>query len=84
MNLFPQATPKADPEKIREIKAWVYEILEIDEEIPISISQLRCTEPDCPPVETVIAVMTSPAKQYKIHQPVDALKYRDVSAIQYQ
>ncbi len=84
MELFSQTTPKADPEKIREIKTWVYEILEIDEEVTVSISQLRCTEPVCPPVETVIIVMTIPARQYKIHKPIDALRYRDVSAIQYQ
>ncbi|NJR51132.1 MAG: hypothetical protein HC780_17690 [Leptolyngbyaceae cyanobacterium CSU_1_3] len=71
MNLFSQDKPKADPEKIRDIKNWVYRILEVDSDIPISISQLACKEPGCPPIETVIAVMSMPVKQYKIHKAVN-------------
>jgi len=79
MNLFSQQASKADPAQIRQLKTWIYQLLEIDPEIPVSISQLRCTEPDCPPIETVIAVMTSPAQQYKIHKPIAEIEYTDIS-----
>jgi len=80
MNLFSKAHPKANPKKIRQLKAWIYELLELNGEIPVSISQLHCTEPGCPPLETVIAVMTNPAKQYKIHKSIDAIGYADIFA----
>lgn len=60
MNLFSQDKPKADPEKVQQIKNWVYRLLEIDPGTTISINQLTCKEPGCPPIETVVAVMTNP------------------------
>lgn len=83
MDLFSRAGSKADPRKIEQLKTWTYELLELDWEIPVSVSQLRCTEPGCPPLETVVAVMTNPAKQYKIHKSIDAIEYTDIcTAIQ--
>ena len=81
MDLFSQAKPKAEPEKVQYLKTLIYEILEIDSEIPVSISQLQCSEPDCPPIETVIAVMTNPAQQYKIHKSVAEINQADISKL---
>jgi hypothetical protein len=78
MNLFSQDKPKANPEKVRDIKNWVYRLLNVNPDIPISISQLTCKEPGCPPIETVIAIMTQPAKQYKIHKAVDEIDELDI------
>jgi len=60
MNLFAKSTQKFNSEDIQQIKDWTYQILDIDSEILISINQLQCHKPNCPPVETVIAIMTSP------------------------
>lgn len=81
MDLFSQAKLKAAPEKVRQIKTWIYELWKIDLEIPISINQLRCTEPVCPPLETVIGVMTIPAQKYTIHKPLAEIEYSDISNI---
>lgn len=78
MNLFFQDKPKADPEKIRKIKNWIYRILEVDSDIPISISQLACKESGCPPIETVIALMSTPVKQYRIHKAVNDIDEIDI------
>ncbi|WP_204137149.1 hypothetical protein [Halomicronema sp. CCY15110] len=67
MNLFKQPRPTANPAAIQQIKDWVYEALALSADVPISISQLQCHEPGCPPIETVIAVMTQPTQSYKIH-----------------
>lgn len=79
MNLFAKR-PATDPAKLAQIKTWVYETLALSPDIPVSISQLHCTEPGCPPMETVVAVMSNPVKQYKIHKPTGALEYMDISA----
>ncbi len=76
MNLFAPKSQLSNAEHLQRIKQWVSELLQLKEPVPISISQLCCHEPDCPPVETVIAVMTQPAQIYKIHHPVEELAYQ--------
>jgi len=78
MNLFSQSKPKAEPEKIRAVKDWVYRILEVDSSISISISQLACREPGCPPIETVIAILSTPVQQHKIHKAVNDIDETDI------
>ncbi|MEM7066079.1 MAG: hypothetical protein AAF572_23300 [Cyanobacteria bacterium P01_B01_bin.77] len=79
MGLFDTSpTNKISPTQLQQIKTWVYQALSLDESTPVSISQLTCTEPCCPPVETVISVMTQPPKTYKIHQPAVEISQTDV------
>ena len=72
---------KASSEKTKQIKQWIYQSLEIDDEISISLSQLQCTEPGCPPIETVINIMTNPVQQYKIHKSIAEIEYTDISLL---
>lgn len=79
MGLFDsKTTNKISSEQLKQLKAWVYQALALDEGIPVSISQLTCTEPGCPPLETVIAVMSQPPQTYKIHQPAVDIEQGDV------
>lgn len=72
---------KASYEKNKQIKQWIYQALQINDEISISLSQLQCTEPGCPPIETVINVMTNPVQQYKIHKSIAEIEYTDISSL---
>ena len=81
MNLFAKFTLKVNSEDIQQIKDWTHQILDIDSEILISINQLQCHEPNCPPVETVIVIMTSPPQQYKIHKPLSEIAKLDIEQI---
>ena len=79
MGLFDSsASNKISPAQRQQLKNWVYQALSLDEAIPISISQLTCTEEGCPPLETVIAVMTQPPQTYKLHQPAAEICEEDV------
>jgi hypothetical protein len=83
MNLFKQQRPTASPEAIQRLKAWSYAALNLSPDVPISISQLQCHEPGCPPIETVIAVMTQPTQTYKIHAAAgDITQTQVVEALQ--
>ena len=75
MSLFKQQRPAANPQQLQQIKTWAYEILAVSAETPISISQLQCHEPCCPPIETVIAVMGQPPQTFKIHAAADDVSY---------
>ena len=81
MNLFVKSHQKSDLQQLQQIKNWVYQILNINSKTHISISQLQCHEPDCPPVETVIAIMTSSPKQYKIHKPISEITEIDINLL---
>ena len=78
---FGKQSQKASSEEIKQVKQWIYQVLQLDEEISISLSQLQCTEPGCPPIETVINVMSNPVQQYKIHKSIAEIEYSDVSRI---
>ncbi|MGF1482168.1 MAG: hypothetical protein ACFB4I_22270 [Cyanophyceae cyanobacterium] len=78
MNFFSQGKTKADPVKVQQLKAWIYELLKLDREITVSISQLQCQEPGCPPIETAITVLTRPAQQFKIHKAVAEIEPVDL------
>ncbi|ESA35767.1 hypothetical protein N836_10535 [Leptolyngbya sp. Heron Island J] len=78
MNLFSQSRPKPNLAALQQIKTWVYDLLKLDPDIGISVSQLQCKEPDCPPIETVITILSQPAQQYKIHKALDDVEQVDL------
>ena len=78
---FGKQSQKASYLEIQQIKQWIYQALQIDDEISISLSQLQCTEPGCPPIETVINVMTNPVQQYKNHKSIAEIEYTDISLL---
>lgn len=94
MDFLKASMPKADPEQIRQLKAWVHEALEMSADVPVSISQLACHEPNCPPVETVISIMTRPPSNISSISPSLRLsnlifkryfnKYEDLIDYEYQ
>ncbi|MBW4659051.1 MAG: hypothetical protein KME15_10275 [Drouetiella hepatica Uher 2000/2452] len=77
MNLPSRSKSKTDPNKVAQVRDWVYNRLPISPDIAVSVNQLICKEPGYPPIKTVIAVMTRPPQQYKIYKPIADLNYSD-------
>jgi hypothetical protein len=73
----------SDPERTSEIKRWVTEVLRLDHDTSVMVTELRCTEPGCPPFETVVALLYPDQSpwQFKLHKPVDEIDYKDIQAI---
>ena len=44
--------------------------MRIAEDVAVTVQQLSCREPGCPPVETVIAVLDTPPRRWTIHRPL--------------
>ena len=65
---FDKQSQPSNSQQTQQIKQWVYQVLEINQAIPISLSQLQCNAPGCPPLEPVINVMDISVQQYKIHK----------------
>ncbi|MCW6004442.1 hypothetical protein K1W54_07570 [Micromonospora sp. CPCC 205371] len=53
------------------LKAAVRDVLSLDDSDTVVIQQLACAEPGCPPVETVVAVLsaTEAPRRWTIHKP---------------
>ena len=77
IDLFPRK-PKVSPQQLQQLKDWLYEILQIDRHTVISINQLQCQDSGCPPIQTAIAVMTSPHRIIRIHKAIPDIAYTDV------
>jgi hypothetical protein len=75
--------PGRAPGRTTEIKAWAAEALGLTDDVAVMVTELRCTEPGCPPLETVVAVLGGdrPARQYKIHKPLADVTREDVQAL---
>jgi len=67
----------------RQIKSWVREVFDPEGEATILVSELTCSEPGCPPIETVIAIMRGPgsSEKYKIHRPSAEITRNDIAAL---
>jgi hypothetical protein len=53
-----------------DIAAVVRVGLRLPPDQAITVTQLACREPGCPPVETVIAVLGHPPRRWTIHRPL--------------
>jgi len=74
---------KSNSQTTQQVKAWVLDILQLEEDTSLMVTELRCTEPGCPPIETVIALLkpSHPTHQYKIHKPVADITLDDVATL---
>jgi hypothetical protein len=74
----PASAPDRDA-RIR-VKAWASSCLELGAGDMVLVTELRCHEPGCPPLETLIAVLRSwqPTVQTKIHRAAADVSAEDV------
>ncbi len=78
---LPGVGPRPDPREASRVRELVRQVTG-DDEVTILVTQLACTEPGCPPVETVIALMHAGAPaQYKIHRPLHEVSLDDIARV---
>ncbi|MGV9564119.1 hypothetical protein [Streptomyces sp. NPDC003480] len=67
---------------MRELKETVRALLGLDGDTAVVVRQLACTEPGCPPLETVVAVlpMEGDAQRWTLHRPADRITEDDLRA----
>ena len=76
-NLFAR---RATPGRAGEVKAWVTEHLGLAEADLVTVAELACHEPGCPPVETVVTVHASGGERrsWHVHKPLAEIDETDV------
>lgn len=79
-DLFGSKKVVGNSQRIRDIKSWVSNQLHLGEDVGLLVTELQCTEPGCPPVETVIALLRSNGEktQFKIHCALLEMTQADV------
>ncbi|MEM9135475.1 MAG: hypothetical protein AAF962_26460 [Actinomycetota bacterium] len=70
--------PRRDPEAVARVRAWVRGEID-DDETTVLVTELACTEPGCPPLETVIGLLGADGQvQHKLHKPLAEVTQADV------
>ena len=67
-------------EKIRNLKLLISNKYELSDNTIISIAELSCHEPDCPPIETVITVRYEDGsmKNWRVAKPISEVEETDI------
>lgn len=61
------------------IKEWVRAHYNLGPEIPVIVNEIRCDQPGCAPVETIIAILEPGGRrQYKSPRPMKEVKKEDI------
>lgn len=68
------------PAAATSIKNWARSALCLEDETVISVNELTCAKPGCPPRETVILILrkSAPAMRLSIHKAIPDVCERDV------
>jgi hypothetical protein len=75
---LPGMGSRRDPGETARVKALVVGLIGAAN-ATVLVTELECSEPGCPPVETVIALLSDDGNaQCKVHKPVTDVTFEDV------
>lgn len=77
----PGPAPVAPPEHLSQLKDVVREANQLDAGAPVLVQQLACTEPGCPPLETVVAALGPPRRTWKFAKPTADISLRELRSL---
>ena len=71
---------KPNVENIRNLKIIISEKYNIPENSTLSIAELACHEPNCPPIETIITERNENGKvrNWRIAKPINDIQETDI------
>ena len=83
MGLIPNSAGGHDKAGLARVRAWAREVWHLGEEDSVFTTELRCTEPGCPPLETVVVIAAAgrPTVQHKLHRPAGDVRFEDLQAL---
>ncbi len=74
---------RRDPAQTALIRSWVAHVLPVPDGAFVMVKQVECPEEGCPPVETIIAILSDHEgpKQWKVHKPVSQITEHDIQSL---
>lgn len=79
-NPFSRQRPDGFAARISEIKTWTRTILALEEDAIVSVSELACSQPECPPKMVVVLVLCDPEppRKFTVHKALLDTKEDDI------
>ncbi len=73
-------------QRVREVRAWARELHALPDEVTVMVTELTCSEPGCPPVETVVAVLQGKGqnRQAKVSVAITEVTREHVAAMKFE
>lgn len=80
MNLFAKKNP-ITIQRTLEIKSRINELLDLNEDSTVMVTELNCQDEDCPEVETVIALFRPglPEFKYTLHSSIEEITSDEIA-----
>ena len=77
---------RPDPKAVRRIKMLMAERFGLHESTTLAVAELRCHEPDCPPVETVITAREADGsmRTWRVAKPLSDVERADIEMLGHQ
>ena len=77
---------KSNKSATQNLKNLIIEKFRLNEDTTVSIAELSCHEPNCPPKETVITIHRAKGitSNLRIHKPLNQIKREDVETLKRQ
>lgn len=74
---------RPDPAAIDRVKAMFLEAFGLSEDTLLSVAELRCHEPGCHPIETVVTARNGDGeiREWRVHEPIKDITSEDVMAL---
>ncbi len=73
---------KSGSEATSRVKRLFREVFGVGEEASLMVTELQCSEPGCPPIETVIAILDEGGnRQFKVHKSASEVSEADVRSL---
>ena len=74
---------RPDPKTVRRIKMLVAERFGLPESTTLAVAELRCHDPDCPPVETVITAREADGSMrgWRVAKPLGDVERADIEML---
>lgn len=80
INPFARKSKVGYPEAVKRLKDQVRSLLKLADDVSISVTELNCSDPDCPDIETVIAVLGDGRPRLaRIHKPLPEVALEDLA-----
>jgi hypothetical protein len=77
-DLFASRLPIGANSNSRNVKQWVRELFVLSDDATVMVIELRCLEPGCPPLETVIAILSENGnRHYELHKSIAEVTEED-------
>ncbi len=70
------------PKRVADIKTWTKAALSLGEGTVVSVNELSCSQPDCPPKQVVVLILshTEPLRTFAIHKSLLDTQEGDVES----